>query len=110
MKYIFLLLLSLSLPVLAVPLSAVMESENGNVSISFNDYENATGFENYKCLIVYNRSWEYKLSATKQSDGSYKCQDQGVLQSGVYYEVIIKFEDRPNMNITHSPMLLLKVI
>lgn len=109
MKKIFLILLTImSFSVMADAPTATMESNNGNVSITFSDYENAVGFENYKCLVVFNRSWAYELSAVKQSNGKYKCLSQGALQSGVYYEVVIKFEDRPNADITYSTMLLLK--
>ena len=108
MKYLLIALLSIfSSLALATAPSAVMESSGGGISITFSDSEEAVGFEKYNCLIIINRSWAYRIGSTKQPDGKYKCQDQGALSSGTYYEVVIEFEDS-NDKVTLSPMFLLK--
>jgi hypothetical protein len=109
MRIALILLMLLITPfAMANTLNAAMTATNGNVSISFSDHEQATGFENYTCLVVFNRAWALEIAAVKQPNGRYLCQDSGSLAVGVYHEVVIRFEDRPAMNRTLSPMLLLK--
>lgn len=85
-----------------------MEIINSNIYIKFNDYENAVGFENYKCNIDFG-TWIYVKSATKNGD-KYQCLYQGELSANTNYSVNFTFEDRPYRNLTHTNYYTLNVL
>jgi len=89
---------------------AKMENLNGAIQITFSDFAEAVGFENYKCEINMG-TWVYSIPANKvvfNNQTYYRCVDQGSLQTGVFYKVSFLFEDRPYNYLSYSPNFLLK--
>lgn len=107
-KYVLTIMLVMFISISTVkaePLLAKMESVNGAIAITFSDFADAQGFENYTCNVDLG-SWTYSLPASKivvNNNELYRCLDQGGLSSGVKYKVNFTFEDRPYGYSSNSP-------
>ena len=109
MRYL-LLILFLAFNVGAAPLLATMEQQGGAITITFTDFADAQGFENYTCNVDFG-GWVYTMPARKimlNDEAHYRCTDQGGLQSGQRYDVWFTFEDRPYSRRAESPVVKLQ--
>lgn len=89
------------------PVDPKMAVEGGNISITFNDYSHAEGFENYRCLVDFG-TWTHKTKATRKG-GRYQCFYQGSLQVEKTYPVRFEFENRPYRVRTQTEVFSLGV-
>lgn len=90
----FILLTTFSISAMAVAPLAKMENVNGNIAITVSDFGDAGAFEKYKCHVDFG-SWVYHMDAFGFGGDKYRCLDQGVLQSGVAYDVYFTFKEWP---------------
>jgi len=95
MKYIFLILMTLSLNAMSGAPLAKMESSGANVLITFNDFANAKAFESYQCHVDFG-SWFYNLDAIKNG-ANYECLEQGGLSQGIDYNVSFSISSYPGL-------------
>lgn len=90
---------------------AKMESQGGNIYITFTDFANLGSFETYECKVDMG-SWVYTLTANKivvNGEDMYRCTDFGSLSSNTRYPVWIVFENWPYDRKSQTATFNLKV-